>query len=474
MTLNRRIDPATLLRLDNAATIKLLTSCASVFADEGIFTPADADNLRLNLSALQFSEQANEPVLIQLVRQNAEFLTLLKSHFGGISLALNILRFSFRNGIFETVTLLGEFGEQLLGNAQLLFNRPFYIYLGGNCERGTLFSTVLVDFSELIYGSCESLQEIQDKLSTMLPNDKADSNEMDLDLDTRLAKELGFRQIAFDAIPYLLENQQKIKFVSTFTTILHAMTTVIEMLRYNNPKQDTAKLTILCDSLNAEIQLLSASQFPKTDNIEVWETQRLSFLTCLNSINGHLRSLLTEFNTAIAKSATIEGASRTSVPQDVVRSMTAKMIRDGVPALKANAAACALVSYCEKHKIQPKLILTAELSKIDPNLTVSSLEVFKELDSETSLVKTATLEKKRNLDRKDELLKLFHQKLSQLGILSLIPFLLFLTMCGVKTAPKSSLIDYRPAPHYHSSTVPLTVPSAPVEKDSKNDPKAKH
>jgi len=158
-----------------------------------------------------------------------------------------------------------------------------------------------------------------------------------------------------------------------------------------------------------------------------------------------------EFARTIAKSSSFSGASKSPVSQNIIRSMSSTMIREGTPALKATAAACALVKYCETENIPAKEILPGELHKIDPNLSLSSLELFQNILAKNNFSQHANEEKQRNLKRKDELLKLFHKKLDQLGVLIPILVLFVLGGCGVKVAPKSDMIDYRPEVDYHEN-----------------------
>jgi len=445
-------NPAILKRLDDTSVVKFLTSSASALVENGVLGSQEANNLRISLTGLQLNEQTSASVLAQMEKQNAEFITILKARYGTVNLCKNLFRFTAANGIQQSISCLSELGESLLLKAPLFFNRPFFIYLGGECEQQTLFASVIIDLAESAHKCSENLSAVIEELSFLEPHYLVGAQEQDQRVDSTLAKEFNF-QIAErnTTLPYILESNARNSLAASLLTLLNSYQEAVEQIRHNTDKDDTSKLSIICDSLSSNIQGIQSFNFPKTDDLQTWEFRRYNFISCIFELNQNLRSLGKEFSETIAKSSSFGGASKSPVSQNVIRSMSSTMIREGTPALKATAAACALVKHCEDKNIPAKEILSGELHKIDPNLSLSSLELFQNILEKNSFAQHATEEKQRNLKRKDELLKLFHQRLDQLGVLIPIFILFFIGGCGVKFAPKSDLVDYRPNVDYHEN-----------------------
>ncbi len=477
-------NPAILKRLDHASVVKFLSSAASVLVDAGSLGSQEADNLRINLTSLQLDEQASQSVLAQLEQQNAEFISILQARYGNVNLCKNLFRFTTINSIQQTISCLSELGENLLEKAPLFFNRPFFIYLGGECEHQTLFASVIIDLAEAAHSCSHRLSEVITKLSVLEPHHLVYAKTQDESIDLALAAEFEFSLADRNTtLPYVIENDARNSISASLRSLVDTFQESIEQIRYNTTKDETSKLSIICDSLSSEIQGIGSFSFPKTDDLQTWEFRRCNFISSIFELNQSLKNLDNEFSQTIAKSSSFSGASKSPVSQNIIRSMSSTMIREGTPALKATAAACALVKYCEQAGVPAKEILPGELHKIDPNLSLSSLELFQNILEKNNFAQHASEEKQRNLKRKNELLELFHKKLDQLGVLLPTLLLFLLASCGVKVAPKSHLIDYRPAvDHHEKRAIPdymksktqekpaaEKAPAAPNKKDNLNE-----
>lgn len=433
-----------LLRLDNTAVIKLLTGCAAALADRGIFSSHDADDLRIALGGLQ-NESEPRPLLRALHEQQNEFLTMLFARYGHLGFCQNIFRYTVDLALKESSHALSELGETILSKSKIVFNRPFYIYLSGQCERRTLFSSVLVELAEAVDHTCRTLDQASEILSVLFPSSLSNSSSEDKLIDERVRQEVGFASVAHDALGFCREEAARALIVAAFTGLSSAIKDFAEQLKFNKFRDDTSATLLLCESMQADVQLLGSFAFPKTTDLSAWEVRRKIFVGSIRNLNHHTRQLAQQFQNTLTKLSNIQGATQAAVPEDVIRGMSTAMIKDGTAPLKAVSAACALVRYCEMHQVTADRILPAELAKIDPCLSTASLEILKSGENRPT---DADL-KQQNLERQQSLLQRFHAKLTQAGVL-VISFFMVLGGCGIKMAPKSELIDYRPPVRYHS------------------------
>jgi hypothetical protein len=223
------------------------------------------------------------------------------------------------------------------------------------------------------------------------------------------------------------------------------------------------------NTIHADLEYLDALDFPKSENIKTWQEFRGNFLNVVLNVNKNLFSVASELISTVSKNFKdqTETVSK-QIPQSVIRRVAASMVKDGITSQKAFAAAAALVSYCDKNKIAPRDVIAGELSKINSSLTVSALELLQEMEAEKSFSHQNSFEKDRNFKRSDALRNIVKENLVKMGFAIFALFFIF-SGCGLKTAPKSTIIDYRPAVEYHSSDNSIPVQPPEVEKKENTD-----
>lgn len=425
-------------RLDNALVVDFLTSTASALCDKGVISPKDTDNLRLVLSGIHSAPESRErSLLIELDKQHAEFLALMTARFGTTCLCLNLVRHTLRGVLGETRRTIAEFGQALVKRSELLFNRPFYVFQSGRCQRQTLFSTVIIDFSEALAESCRLLDEALESLAHMNPSDLAPAAPADREVDLAIAKALGFKALVTHSLPSHAETEAKRKVAQALALVADAASEISEQLTANTGAEAAYDVVAACEWLKAECQRLTFLELPQSESVMVWEVRRRNLSSCIQGINEALKLV------AGASLASL-GQEQTTVavrhPESVKRRIVFDLIAAGVAPGKAQEAAVALFDYLQKNQLAPTQLLVAELTRIHPSLLPRSLEALNALAQGATLTPHATNEKTQTMARAKRLAAAF--------ALSAV-----LGGCGLKTRPKNDVLELRPDIPFRASEV---------------------
>jgi len=182
--------------------------------------------------------------------------------------------------------------------------------------------------------------------------------------------------------------------------------------------------------------------------VAVMESRRLGILTALNEITGNVRSLASGVVDVIAMAHSRTGQSHplNAVTTAAQRRVIVELIRLGTKPQVAAAATLALVDYCHDHKIEPGRILVSELPRIHPALLPKALELLQSVSSDPSGLSIAeTASKQLTMERSRSLLA---QLTAAAGPTVLALLVLGATSvfggCGLKTKPKSDIVNFRP------------------------------
>lgn len=435
-------------RLDNALVVDFLTSTASALCERGVISHKDTDNLRLVLSGIHSAPEARErSLLIELDKQHAEFLGLLAARFGTTNLCLNLVRHTLRGNLAETRKTIADFGQALVKKAELLFNRPFYVFQSGRCQRQTLFSTVIVDFSETLAEAVRLLDFSLDSLSLLNPSDMAPLQPADQEIDIAIAKALGFKGLTAHSLPAHGETEAKRKIAQALGLVADAASEISEQLTANTGGEAAYDVVAACEWLKAECQRLSFLELPQSESIMVWEVRRRNLSSCLQGINEALKLVASASLASLAHDQAPRGSR---YPESVKRRIAFDMIAAGTVPAKAAEATEALFDYLQKNQIAPSQMLVGELARIHQSLLPRSLETLVALGQSAGLTPHATKEKTQTMARAKRLAAVFVAATTLMG-------------CGLKTKPKSDILELRP-------DIPFRVDSAPKAKETSGLP----
>ncbi len=456
------IDWQAFQRLDNALVVDFLTSTASALCENGVISLKDTDNLRLVLSGINSAPESRErSLLIELDRQHAEFLGVMTARFGALGLCLNLVRHTLRGNLQETQMTIAELGQALVKKAELLFNRPFYIYQGGRCQRQTLYSTVIVDFSESLAESCRLLEEGVQTLSLMNPNDLAPTTEADHLIDLAIAKALGFKGLVSHSLPTHSESEAKRKVSQALALVADAAAEISEQLAANTGTEAAYDVVVACEWLKAECQRLNFFELPRSESIMVWEVRRRNLSSCIQGINEALKLVA---SASLASLSQDHAVGHGRYPESVKRRIAFDLIAAGVTPPKASDATVALFEYLTKNQLAPTQLLIGELPRIHLSLLPRSLETLISMAEDTGMMRNSSNEKTSTMARARRLSEAFKRAVTLAA-----PLLIALTIssvsagCGLKTRPRSDILELRPDIPYRDASASAAPPSKIVD-----------
>lgn len=442
--LDRVFDWTSFQRLDNAAVVEFLASSAAALGELNLITRKEIDDLRVSLSSIQASsDKRGRPLLLELERENGNFLQVLLGRYGASGLALNLLRHTLSERVAETRRILADFGRVLVSRAELLFNRPAQLYSGSRVERQTIYSALLVEWAEKISESERLLAAVSDALSQMIGHGMAGSRNGDEDIDEAVAQSLGFRSVIYPVLLGQTESEIQHQLSMIFGQISRTAMLYIKQIALNFPSDSAYAALATMEWLQGEAQRLEHPDLMEGANLFAMEMRRRHLLSTLSGINGILGQLLI----LVTQSLTIpEKTSRSDsekLPESLRRRLLFELIGSGANPHHATEAVHSLFDYLEDHRIHVKDVLVGELHRIHPTLTPSVLEIMVELTTEQSSQRLSFPEKNCTLDKMISLSTAFAKILS--GTLMLMTVSVFsFSACGLKTNPRSDIVEFRP------------------------------
>ncbi|MFK7823403.1 MAG: hypothetical protein AB8G05_04570 [Oligoflexales bacterium] len=434
--------------IDNALIVDFLTTSASVFNKHSYLSLKDNDNLRVALSSIQSREDERVlPLLQTLIKQDTEYLYVLFSRYGSNRLGSNVFRYTLRPGLHRLIQNLSEWGDQLIPLAKRCFNRGFVLYSGTDTEMRCLYSSILLQLAQTIDDCCQKLWNLDKVCSSYFPHSMSAGEEAEYTLDEQICEALGFSKLCFDPFPHLSNKKIGYSIADCIEPILDAALEISWQMSQKSPLENEPPLTVLCEWAYSECQKLRQEPLTRSSHLLSWDIRRIIFLNALGCIQTSIGKLQKAFYDLVSEHQkdTFAGGAAFKPGKDVERRITSDLIAEGSPAKTANSAAAELFSYMEKNTIEPSELLEAELGKINHILTPKSLKLLKDFCSSQDHIKVAIGEKKKTLERANclsERFKNYLNQLEQIGIIILV--LVLVAACGIKSAPKSDIIDYRP------------------------------
>lgn len=439
------LDWPTFIKLDNAASLDLLTSLVSALHDEGQFVERDVDTLRLllNTKPAQWSQEGRS-VISGLIDEHAAILPILTNRYGESGFCLNHIRFTMRPLLSDLMNKLAVWADLSLKKSELVFNRPFFVKRESRTERRELFSHVLVVMAELLYDTVGELRQILTDVSTMRPSEVLDMTGSADSMDSRIALNLGFAGTDTMGAFSKAERYAIQKLSLSLSHLSEGIVVLLTDLAANClPSEQLAATSGLCELLSAEAQKFAGLSLPDTQSITVWETRRLAINFGLYTISQIIGDIT---QSAVHSLSPKEQRDLTSyLSRDVERTLTAQLSAGGVDITTAVDASSALVKYCLHHKIQPSQLIEPELKKIHAALTPATLnQLIKITSTDVASTPGGAVSKERLVETSKTIRK---------GLAALSPFAISLSglllcfvclSCGLKTPVKSDEAELRP------------------------------
>ncbi len=453
-----------LQRLDIAYSLPFLSSCAAALTDLGLTTDRDADHLRQTIKDYQRQRgRESETLLTQLVLEKNSIVALLQARYGAGGLDTMLFRWTISRAGEDFASELWGMTEDLVRKAELMFNQPMYLMENGQCERRSLFSIFLVDVATQIGGIAEQLQTVSSALRILYP---LPSLDVRLDgLDRSLATHLGFVLGEAEALPYQRLQSSIRQLHIEMEALLSLLSATLLQIRANcaAPAQDLAMQLILED-LQGELGKLQSTPMYSSGSLPHMEYRRHRLLGTLLTMRSGMHEMRQQFQDMLRTSHLLL-RKEWIWPMIEKRQMLSALLSRSVSITDAQMAMDSLERYCSQHLVAPDQLLGAELNRIHPQLDEASLQILRKIAMDKGIGQSLSQEKQVVLHRKDKLLHVIQTNLSRTLLLTFL--CLCFPGCGVKTAPRSDVLDLRPSVPYHAEQ--RTSPKS-TEKPTRSTP----
>ncbi|WP_141736624.1 hypothetical protein [Oligoflexus tunisiensis] len=459
-----------LQRLDLSYLLPFLSGCAAALCDLGLATDRDADSLRQTIKDHQKQRGEGQKTLLQeLLQQKNSMIALLQARYGAEGLDTLLFRWTINRACEDLATELWNFSEDLIKKAELMFNQPMLIVEQELVERRSLFSIFLVDAATHIGGIAGQLQSLGLNLRVHYPLPALDTR-LD-ELDKALATHLGFAQGEVEALPFH-KLQASLRGVQVeLENLLSLLSATLIQLCFNCTLGDQEQaVQILLEDLQGELGRLQKTQPYAPAPLPQMENRRHRWLGALLAMRSGIHEIRQHFQD-ILRTSRVKPPAEWIWPMAERRQLLSALLSRSVSIRDAELAMDALERYCRQHLVAPDQLLGAELHRIHPELDEASLQILRKIAMDKGIGPSLSQEKQVVLHRKDKLLHVIQTNLSRALVLTVL--CLCFPGCGVKTAPRSDVLDLRPAVPYHAeqrtnqkrTEKPVRPsPSAPQEK----------
>lgn len=446
------LDWQSFIKLDNAATIDLLSSYASALASEGLISDRAVDQLKISLAAVTpLLPSANSSILCHMEEFDTEFIQVLTTRYGQHGFAWNHFRSSTRHLLAESCTGLAGWADCALKKADLFMNRSYIANPSSGHSRRELFPTILLHTAKILHDAAKELKEIILELSVMRPADLLDTTGAQYEQEQRVAILVGFSGLETEALSYCRTELRCVRrILAVFEELASSLPRLVSGLADNTTvNTHSKKFATECEIFSAECQRLSGSKFEMSSNLNVLETRRLDFLFQIFSINQHMLNLTKLFTESFAPKE--KPSSLELLTDDFERAVACHLIQKGTAASQAIRAAKDLIVYCRQHRTTPASLIAAELKKINNDLQDDTLAFAAALASEEL---TATPGGSAGKSRFVEAAKRIRKSLNVAAPFSISMAVILgsfmVSGCGVKTALVTDSVDPRPIIPFHS------------------------
>ncbi|HET9238827.1 MAG TPA: hypothetical protein VFO10_16340 [Oligoflexus sp.] len=460
-----------LQRLDLAYTIPFLSASAAAMCELGLASDRDADNLRQTIKDHQRQRGEGHKVLLQeLMDQNNAIVALLQARYGWDGFDALLFRWTISRAAEDLAHELWNFSEELVKKAELMFNQPMLIMEGDAVERRSLFSIFLVDVAAHIGGIAEQLQNHGLSLRIHYPLPALD---VKLDgLDKGLATHLGFTLGEVEALPYQkLQGTLRLLYVE-MENLFALLSATLTQIRANCTGSDHDQaVQMIIEDMEGEMGRLQKTQVYAPAALPQMENRRQRLLGTLLAVRSGIHEIRQHFQD-ILRTSRVKAPLEWVWPVAERRQLLSALLSRSVSIRDAELAMDALERYCRQHLVAPDQLLGAELNRIHKELDEASLQILRKIAMDKGIGQSLIQEKQVVLHRKDKLLHVIQTNLSRALVLTFL--CLYLPGCGVKTAPRSDVLDLRPAVPYHAEQrtnqkstekpVQPATPSRPQEK----------
>ena len=444
---------------DNSAILEFLSSAASALSSSDAISSKECADLRISFRNMyHLINQQDASLLHYLADEKNDFLRVLLSRYGVITLGINLFRFTTTPYVNQFNEILSQFGLALIEKSDLFFNRLFGIYVKDSCESKFLFAGVITRLSAFVEKNSRICVKLSEQLRTFYPSNMVLATEADHKIDQLIAKHLGFTNTEQDYLPYFQEKCMSIQLAASVLSLITAIDDFLVQFKQNGYEGSTSSIELNINWIKGECGKLFNQEFAITNNLHHQEDFRRNICGCLFTVVGAFKKLADDVIALLTPSCFGKN-EEFSFSEDIRRRIASDLITKFKTAPnEAEMASRLLLQYCNRLSLNPNDLIQGELTKIHPSLTLDALNVIQTAQNTYSLASTHSLEKKTIVETSSALRASFSNILKGLIAVLVASFSVFNSSCGIKTAPRSEIEDFRPE-----------LPSQQVLKNTKSD-----
>ncbi|MBC7660175.1 MAG: hypothetical protein H7249_10750 [Chitinophagaceae bacterium] len=441
----RLSDMPALRKIDQAYHAPFLTACTAALTAHGYLTDTESEQLRIHLKDRHRLAEGGS-LFQQLKEENSAAFSILQARLGPYNFSGLLFRWTTAKAIENFNFAIWSFAQELLNKAELMFNQPFHLYSGKTCVQRGPFSYFLVETAGELHKNADELHELVRQLKRWSLRTQVTQS-----FETSLATHLGFETNDEPGLAdwklheILKKTWLQLELLAEFNE--HVLRQVSANLKMD---AEEPRLKFLLEDFQSILMSTRGIAHIDFSAIDTMENKRLRILAALQEC----RDLAQEFYPLLLdtiKTSRVPSQATNIWSEYESRAIINHLLDRGIPISEARGALAALVSYCHDHGISPEQLLDAELQKIHPFFDNTSSLFLRKASTTDRLSEGFTEEKHQIVRKKDHLLQSINQRL--LGITFIFFLLITLTAaCGVKTAPRSEVLDVRPTVPYHADS----------------------
>ena len=444
---------------DNAAILEFLSSAASALSSADAISQKESADLRISFRNIHHLVNKQEISILQhLADEKNDFLRILLNRYGVVGFDINLFRFTTRGYLNQYNSILSRLGVNLIEKADLFFNRLFGVYVKDSCESKFLFAGVIIRLASFMEKCTRMIDDVANPLSKLYPSNMVLANALDHKVDQLMAKHLGFSGVEQDFLPYFTEKCLKIHLADSFLSVVTSLEDFLIQFKQNGHDSSTSSMEFHINWIKGECGKLFNQDFIISDNLHHQENFRRTICSCLFTIMDSFQNLADGIVSLMTPSCF--GKNEHFMFSDDIRRRIASdlIIKTKTPPYEAEDASRLLLQYCNTQNLSPNELIHGELTKIHPSLTWDALNAIQTAQNNYTLASDHSEEKIAIASTAKHLSIYFANILKRIVPVLLAALILSSLSCGIKTAPRSSIEDFRP-----------DLPSRPVPREVKGD-----
>lgn len=393
-------------------------------------------------------------------REIPEVFGLARSVLGQGPLFANLARYTLRGSLRETLYLTASLAPRIENAIKLFLNQSIYTQYGNRWDARGFYISFLLELLETLSDIQNDIIKEQGLLYTMsLPiEDPVESGT--IKFMSHLKESLEFKHERANYMLLVSENNFLRKIFCILNNTFTMWQAAFGTIQANAKECAEQSFRHFAQPALDSLAIIEKKEFSQQGALRDWDQTLIQILSHFRTLNGEL-GVFHEAIFSMLRPQLI--TAEPPITESMVRRLERALIEKGVDHVRAAQAAKALTTYCHNWGIRVRDIERPEISNIDPCLSGDLLDYVKKADYDRSLnlkhekVKEFVLERAKGL-------VLAMQKNMAIFIITFGLFSPLIQSCGIKTLPKSIVVDLKPEiPYKTPAKVPKDVNKASLE-----------